>query len=110
MTARYRIEIEVSLDDNTKAEVINSARLIYAAHGGAHTIVGNKRAIIPAEKFIDDTEDALLELIESSFRSMLPDVEPDAFRCGVMLPARDLGAGTEDRARVYGRTKSKGES
>jgi hypothetical protein len=109
VTTRYRIEIEVSLDDNMKAEVINSARLIYAAHGGAHMIEGNKRAI-PAEKFIDDMEDALLELIESSFRSMLPDVEPDSFRCGVMVPAWELGAGTEDRARVYGRTKLKGKS
>jgi hypothetical protein len=107
---RYRIEIEVSLDDTMKAEAIKSARLIYGALGRAHTMEGNKQAIIPTEKFIADTEDALLELAESSFRSMLPDIDPDALRCGVISPILELGAGTEDRARVYVRMKSRGKS
>ncbi len=67
MTTRYRIEIEVSLDDNMRAKVINSARLIYAAHGGAHTIEGNKRAIISADSFLTTRRTPFLSSLNLHF-------------------------------------------
>jgi hypothetical protein len=41
---------------------------------------------ISAEEFVVDTKTAFLELAESAFRCALPDIEPEAFSCGVTEP------------------------
>ncbi|MEO8053432.1 MAG: hypothetical protein ABI833_23780 [Acidobacteriota bacterium] len=109
MATRYRIEIDVLLEDSMKATLIRSARHHYSANGGAHRMDGEKDVMIPAEEFVEDTEDALLELLEVAFRSALPNIEPDAFRCRTVLATEGEGrtsSGTQ--GRVYGRVNAKG--
>ena len=104
MAIRYRIEIDLLLEDSMRATLIRSARQRYSASGGAYRRDGEKDIMIPAEEFVEDAEDALLELLETAFRSTLPNVEPDAFRCRTVLATEEeVRTSTGIQGRVFGR-------
>ncbi len=86
MSTVYRIEIDIRIDNRTRTKVIQAAREDYRKNPFAWTLVDGKPVEISAEEFVVDTKTAFLELAESAFRSALPDVEPDAFSCGIVEP------------------------
>ena len=86
MSTVYRIEIDIRIDNRTRTKVIQIAREDYRKSPFAWTVVDGKLVEISAEEFVVDTKTAFLELAESAFRSVLPDIEPDRFSCGLAEP------------------------
>ena len=83
MERLYRIEIDVFLDDRMRSKVIQAAREDYRNSDGAWTVEDGEKVRITAEEFVVDTKTAFLEIAESAFRTVLPDIEPHALRCGI---------------------------
>jgi hypothetical protein len=83
MERLYRIEIDVLLDDRLRHKVIQAAREDYDKSEGYWTPEGGESVRIPAEDFVVDTKTAFLEIAESGFRAVVPEIEPRAFRCGI---------------------------
>jgi hypothetical protein len=83
MERLYRIEIDVFLDDRLRSKVIQAAREDYRNSDGAWTVEKGEKVKITAEEFVVDTKTAFLEIAESAFRTILPDIEPHALRCGI---------------------------
>ena len=83
MKRLYRIEIDVLLDDRMRSRVIQAARDDYRNSDGVWTLEDGEKARITAEEFVVDTKTAFLEIAESAFRTVLPDIEPHALRCGI---------------------------
>jgi len=81
MPRKYRIEIEVTLDESTEAKTIELARQIYQRRGGAETCVDGEERDIPADEFIARPEQALLELAEGNTLFEEGEVEVTALRC-----------------------------
>jgi hypothetical protein len=81
MRALYKIEIDLFLDENMVAPVLERARKVYRATGGAIQENGRRDVIVSAEGFIEGPDDALLELLDESVRTGLPEVELCALRC-----------------------------
>jgi hypothetical protein len=92
MSTVYRIEIDIRIDNRTRTKVIQTAREDYRKSPFAWTLVDGKPVEISAEEFVVDTKTAFLELAESAFRSVLPDIEPDLFSCGLAKPELKMGA------------------
>jgi hypothetical protein len=92
MTKRYRIEINVFLNDGMRAKVIQAAREDYQNSGGAWTEENGRKVKIPVDEFVVDTKTAFLELAESAFRSALPGIEPHTFSCDVVNGATEVRA------------------
>jgi hypothetical protein len=86
MSTVYRIEIDIRIDNRMRTKVIQTAREDYRKSPFAWTLEDGKPVEIPAEEFVVDTKTAFLELAESAFRSVLPDIEPDKFSCGLVEP------------------------
>jgi hypothetical protein len=86
MSTVYRIEIDIRIDNRTRTKVIQAAREDYCKSPFAWTMVDGELVEISAEEFVVDTKTAFLELAESAFRSVLPDIEPDRFSCGLAEP------------------------
>ena len=86
MSTVYRIEIDIRIDNRTRTKVIEAAREDYRKSPFAWTLVDGRPVEISAEEFVVDTKTAFLELAESAFRSVLPDIEPDRFSCGLAEP------------------------
>ena len=83
MERLYRIEIDVLLDDRLRHKVIQAAREDYEKSDGYWTPEEGGAVRIPAEEFVVDTRTAFLEIAESGFRVVVPEIEPRAFRCGI---------------------------
>ena len=83
MKRLYRIEIDVLLDDRLRHRVIQAARKDYEKSEGYRTEEEGERVRITAEEFVADTKTAFLEIAESGFRTVVPEIEPHAFRCGI---------------------------
>jgi hypothetical protein len=83
MERLYRIEIDVFLDDRMRSKVIQAAREDYRNSAGVWTVEDGEKVRITAEEFVVDTKTAFLEIAESVFRTVLPDIEPHALRCGI---------------------------
>jgi hypothetical protein len=83
MERLYRIEIDVLLDDRLRHKVIQAAREDYSKSEGYWTEEDGESVRIPAEEFVIDTKTAFLEIAESGFRAVVPEIEPRAFRCGI---------------------------
>lgn len=83
MERLYRIEIDVLLDDRLRHKVIQAAREDYENSESYWTLDEGERIRIPAEEFVVDTKTAFLEIAESGFRAVVPEIEPHAFRCGI---------------------------
>ena len=81
MRALYRIEIDLLLDERMATQVLERARKVYKATGSAVQKNGGRDVIVSAEGFIDGPDSALLELLDESVRSILPEVELCALRC-----------------------------
>src|SRR4051794_17807943 len=90
MSTVYRIEIDIRIDNRTRTKVILTAREDYRKSPFAWTLEDGKPVEISAEEFVVDTKTAVLELAESAFRSVLPDIESDRLSCGA------CGAGTQN--------------
>ena len=84
MKRLYRIEIDVVLDDRLRHKVIQAAREDYEKSEGYYWPAEESEGVrIPAEEFVVDTKTAFLEIAESGFRAVVPEIEPRAFRCGI---------------------------
>jgi hypothetical protein len=81
MRALYKIEIDLFLDESMVGHVLERARKLYRATGGAVQKNEDRDAIVSAEGFIEEPDDALLELLDESVRTGLPEVELCALRC-----------------------------
>jgi len=73
--------------------LIQTAREDYRKNRFAWTVEDGKFVETSAEEFVVDTKTAFLELAESAFFTVLPDIEPDRFSCGLAEP--------ELKMRVY---------
>jgi hypothetical protein len=65
MEHEYRVEIDLSLDEQSELSVIKLARKVYVRRGVATYPRGGERAIPPA-RFIPGLEHALIELAEAN--------------------------------------------
>lgn len=66
MTAKYRIEIELSLEEGSATRAMELARDVYRQRGGARTVENGVEREMSADEFIEGTEAALLELVEGN--------------------------------------------
>ena len=90
MTGKYRIEIELLLDERAAAKAIKLARDVYRQRGGARTVENGVEREVSADEFIDGMEQALLELVEGNLLlsgieighencTQLPEVDAERF-------------------------------
>jgi hypothetical protein len=85
MSAKYRIEIELLLDEAAASQAIGLARDVYLRRGGATTVENGIAREVSQNEFIDSTEQALLELLEGSLLR-LPGIEIGHENC-ILLPS-----------------------
>jgi hypothetical protein len=83
MERLYRIEIDVLLEDRLRSKVIQAAREDYKNGEAVFAVENGEKVKMTAEEFVVDTKTAFLEIAESGFRAILPDIEPHCFRCGI---------------------------
>jgi hypothetical protein len=83
MERLYRIEIDVLLDDRMRSKVIQAARDDYRNGDAVFAVENGENVEMTAEEFVVDTKTAFLEIAESGFRTILPDIEPHRFSCGI---------------------------
>lgn len=107
MSTVYRIEIDIRIDNRTRTKVIQTAREDYRKSPFAWTLEDGKLVEISAEEFVVDTKTAFLELAESAFRSVLPDIEPDRFSCGLAEPELKMRAQSGGRPSLICDSDSK---
>jgi hypothetical protein len=75
--------IDVLLDDRMRAKVIQAARNDYRNSDGYWTEEDGEKVRITDEEFVVDTKTAFLQIAESGFRKLLPEIEPDVLKCGI---------------------------
>ena len=92
MSTVYRIEIDIRIDNRTRTKVIQTAKEDHRQSPFAWTLEDGEPVEISAEEFVVDTKTAFLELAESAFRSVLPDIEPERFSCGLAEPELKMRA------------------
>jgi hypothetical protein len=92
MSTVYRIEIDIRIDNRTRTKVIQTAKEDYRKSPFTWTLEDGKPVEISAEEFVVDTKAAFLELAESAFRSVLPDIESDRLSCGLAEPELKMRA------------------
>jgi hypothetical protein len=85
MTAKYRIEIELLLDENAATGAMELARDVYRQRGGARTLEDGVEREMSADEFIEGTEQALLELVEGNLLR-LPGIAIGHENCIQLLP------------------------
>ena len=83
MERLYRIEIDVILDDRLRSKVIQAAREDYRNGDAVFAVENGEKVEMTAEEFVVDTKTAFLEIAESGFRTILPDIEPHCLSCGI---------------------------
>lgn len=69
MKKTYRLELEVTLDEDNESKAIQIARDYYRMTGGAGEPVGKRGQRlrpIPAEEFVSDVSEALMELADAN--------------------------------------------
>ena len=84
MTAKYRIEIELLLDESATTKAMELARDVYRQRGGARTVENGVEREMSADEFIDGMEQALLELVEGNL--LLPGIEIGNENCRQVMP------------------------
>jgi hypothetical protein len=85
MTAKYRIEIELLLDESAATQAMELARDVYRQPGGARTVENGVEREMSADEFIEGTEQALLELVEGNLLR-LPGIAIGHENCRQLLP------------------------
>ena len=83
MERLHRIEIDVLLEDRLRSKVIQAAREDYKNGDAVFAVENGEMVEMTAEEFVVDTKTAFLEIVESGFRTILPDIEPHGFSCGI---------------------------
>jgi len=96
MSAKYRIEIELLLNEGAASKAIELARDVYLRRGGASTVENGIAREVSQDEFIDSTEQALLELVEGNLLR-LTGIEIGHENCRLLLP--------EVEAARYSRTE-----
>jgi len=69
MKKTYTVELEVTLDDALESQAIEVARDYYRKTGGAREPVGKsgpRLKEIPAEGFVSDAREAIMELADAN--------------------------------------------
>ena len=95
MSAKYRIEIELLLNDAAASKAIELARDVYLRRGGATTVENGIAREVSHDEFIDSPEQALLELVEGNLLR-LPGIEIGHENCKLLT--------SEVEAASYNRT------
>lgn len=85
MTAKYRIEIELLLDETAASSAMELARDVYRQRGGAKTVEDGVEREMSEDEFIEGTEQALLELVEGNLLR-LPGIAIAHENCIQLLP------------------------
>src|SRR5436190_20124 len=85
MTAKYRIEIELLLDESAATRAMELARDVYRQRGGARTVENGVEREMSADEFIESAEEALLELVEGNLLQ-LPGIAIGHENCRQLLP------------------------
>jgi hypothetical protein len=113
MLLKFRLEMNVIIDQNSETAVIELARQHYRREGGvtAPDHQGRPNRIIPAEKFIETTDQALLELLEH--HPLLPEagVEIERLSCKPVASLPEtarMGIGSGNNASVQPNSSSEG--
>ena len=78
-----RIEIDVLLDDRLRSKVIQASREDYRKGDAVSAVENAENVQMRAEEFVIDTKIAFLEIVESGFRTIQPDIEPHRLSCGI---------------------------
>jgi hypothetical protein len=92
MRSKYRLELDVVLDTEVAPSVIEAARQHYAAEGAVATVDENGAArTLSAEEFIDEIEDALMELSERNPLLANANVEIERVACKSAETAPESG-------------------
>jgi hypothetical protein len=100
MRAKFRLELDVVLDSDKTSDVIEAARRCYAAHGAVATVEENGAdRLLAAEEFINEIEDALMELCERNPLLSNANVEVERIVCESVRSSPEavafLGTGAE---------------
>ena len=85
MTAKYRIEIELLLDESAATKAMELARDVYRQRGGARTVENDVERAMSPDEFIESAEEALLELVEGNLLR-LPGIAIGHGNCRQLLP------------------------
>ena len=88
MSAKYRIEIELLVNEGAASKAIELARDVYLRRGGATTLENGIAREVSQDEFIDSTEQALLELVEGTLLR-LPGIEIGHENCKLLPPQVD---------------------
>jgi hypothetical protein len=92
MPSKFRLKLDVILDDDAEAKVIESARRHYVRGGGVTRLDHRGAAqLLPANDFIEGTEQALMELLECNPLLSEAKVEITGVSCRSMGPSADGG-------------------
>ena len=82
MRSKFRLVLDVVLDTDMAANVIEAARQHYGAEGAVATVDENGAPrTLSAEEFIDEIEDALMELSERNPLLANANVEIERVAC-----------------------------
>ena len=93
MSNLYRIEIDMVIENRMRTKIIQAARERLPSRArspGLRKTAGWWK--FQLKNSSPDTKTAFLELAESAFRSVLPDIEPDRFSCGIAEPELKMRA------------------
>ncbi|HYL11805.1 MAG TPA: hypothetical protein VEV41_02150 [Terriglobales bacterium] len=101
MPSKFRLELVVTLDKDGEAKAIESARQHYIRGGrAAHRDDGGGPQLVPANEFIDGTEQALMELLELNPLLSEANVEITSLSCRSIEPSTwDVELGTSATPR-----------
>lgn len=85
MKKTYKVELEITLDEATESQAIEVAREYYRKVGGAQEPVGKsgrRLREIPADKFVSDAMDAIMELADANDWFKKAGIEVVGVSCG----------------------------
>src|SRR3954468_19919826 len=92
MLSRFRLELDVVLDSDTVPSVIQTARHLYSVEAGVDAVDENGAArALSADEFIDEIEDALMELVQRNPLLTNANVEIERVACRAAAAALEPG-------------------
>ncbi len=102
MRSKFRLELDLVLDTDMAPSVIQTARQHYAAEGAVDTVDENGAArTLSADEFIDEIEDALMELAQRNPLLTKANVEIERVACRSAAAAPESAA-TAPETRSFG--------
>lgn len=88
MITKYKLQLEIVIDEMLEERVKRAARRAYVERGIASEGSGEEAREISAEEFIDDVQKALIELVEDNSQLSATGVEIRTIRCDAGVPIR----------------------